>query len=44
MSDEPEKDENQGPSLKLLFSLVALALVAAIVIAMKIVYRFYILR
>jgi hypothetical protein len=44
MSDEPERDENQGPSLKLLFTLVALALVAAICIALLIVYPFYIKR
>lgn len=38
--DQPHK----GPNLLLLYSLVALALVAAVAIAMMIVYPFYLRR
>ncbi|MGA3370851.1 MAG: hypothetical protein ABSC48_03730 [Terracidiphilus sp.] len=39
--DEPESRPIQGPSLKLLFGLVALALAAAIGLALLIVLPFY---
>jgi hypothetical protein len=39
--EDPEKDDAQGPNLKLLYSLVALALAAAIAIAAMIVLPFY---
>ena len=37
----PENDEPQGPNLTLLYSLIALALAAAIAIAALIVLPFY---
>jgi len=39
--DDPESDASQGPSLTLLYSLVALALAAAIGFALFIVMPFY---
>jgi len=40
-ASEPGQDVSQGPNLKLLYSLIALALVAAIAIAAVIVLPFY---
>ena len=37
----PDDEEPQGPNLKLLYSLIALALAAAIAIAAMIVLPFY---
>jgi hypothetical protein len=39
--DESQDSQPQGPNLKLIYSLIALALVAAIGIAMTIVLPFY---
>jgi hypothetical protein len=39
-----EPDEAQGPNLKLLYGLIALALVAAVAIAALIVFPFYLRR
>jgi len=39
-----EEEPSQGPNLVLLYSLIALALVAAIGFAMTIVFPFYIRR
>jgi hypothetical protein len=39
--DDSQHSHSQGPSLKLLYSLLALALIAAICIAMMIVLPFY---
>jgi len=39
--ENPEPDSSQGPSLTLLFSLLALALAAAIGFALLIVLPFY---
>ncbi len=41
-TDELETKPQAGPNLVLLYSLVAMALIAAIAIAMMIVYPFYI--
>lgn len=38
---EPDNNQAQGPNLKLLFSLIALAIVAAVAIAAMIVLPFY---
>lgn len=43
-TNELETQPHAGPNLVLLFSVVALALAAAIAIAMMIVYPFYIRR
>jgi hypothetical protein len=43
-SHDSETQPQSGPNLVLLFSIVALALAAAIAIAMMIVYPFYIRR
>jgi hypothetical protein len=40
-ADGPGKEDAQGPNLKLLYSLIALALAAAIAIAAMIVLPFY---
>jgi hypothetical protein len=40
-STDREQGEPQGPNLKLLYGLIALALVAAIAIAAFIVFPFY---
>jgi len=37
----PDDEESQGPNLKLLYSLIALALAAALAIAAMIVLPFY---
>ena len=39
--NDPQSDDAQGPNLTLLYSLIALALVAAIGIAIVIVLPFY---
>jgi hypothetical protein len=39
--DEPEKERPRGPNLVLIYSLIALALVAAMAIAALIVLPFY---
>jgi hypothetical protein len=44
MKDEQDDNQPKGPNLVLLFSLVGLALAAAIAIAMMIVYPFYLRR
>lgn len=41
---EPEEHENRGPNLTLIYSLIGLALVAAIAIAALIVLPFYLRR
>jgi hypothetical protein len=38
---EPEDRESQGPNLALIYSLIGLALLLAIAIAMMIVFPFY---
>jgi len=40
----PDEEEPRGPNLKLLYSLIALALAAAIAIAVLIVRPFYMRR
>ena len=39
--DAPENQERQGPNLRLFYSLIALAIAAAIAIAAMIVLPFY---
>jgi hypothetical protein len=41
---EPDRDEDRGPNLKLIYGLIGLALVAAIAIASLIVLPFYLRR
>ncbi len=43
-TDEPPEEQVQGPSLKLLYSLIALALAVAIALAALIVLPFYMRR
>jgi hypothetical protein len=44
MKNEQDEDAPKGPNIVLLYSLVALALAAAIGIAMMIVYPYYLHR
>lgn len=43
-SQDPLNEESSGPNLTLIYFLIALALVAAIAVALLIVFPFYIRR
>jgi hypothetical protein len=44
LPDDNAVEESSGPNLKLVYSLIALALLAALAVAALIVFPFYLLR